>query len=104
MRILVVEDEDEIAEFMLRGLREEGFVVDRAADRDTAWHALTTGKWDAVLLDLSLAGADGLELLRRLRRTDPITPVVVVTARATVEARVLGLDAGADDYLCKPFA
>ena len=55
MRILVVEDEDEIAEFMLRGLREEGFVVDRAADRDTAWHALTTGKWDAVLLDLSLA-------------------------------------------------
>jgi two-component system, OmpR family, copper resistance phosphate regulon response regulator CusR len=104
LRILVVEDEEEIADFVVRGLREEGFVVDRAADGDSGWHAMRTGRWDAVLLDWSLPGPDGIELLRRLRRADRTTPVLFLTARDTVEERVRGLDAGADDYLCKPFA
>src|SRR5262245_4310045 len=104
LRILLVEDEEEIADFVVRGLREEGFVVDRAADGDAGWHAIRTGRWDVVLLDWSLPGPDGLELLRRLRRADRATPVLFLTARDTVDERVRGLDAGADDYLCKPFA
>jgi two-component system copper resistance phosphate regulon response regulator CusR len=78
LRILLVEDEEEIADFVVRGLREEGFVVDRAADGDSGWHAMRTGRWDAVLLDWSLPGPDGLELLRRLRRADRTTPVPTI--------------------------
>ena len=103
-RILVIEDEDEIADFLLRGLREEGFTVERAADGGEGWHYLTTGKWDAVLLDWWLPGTDGLALLRRFRQTDHDTPVLLLTARDAVSDRVRGLDGGADDYLCKPFA
>src|SRR5713101_716425 len=65
VRILVVEDEDEIADFLVRGLREEGFTVERANDGDEAWYALQTGSWDVVLLDWCLPGPDGLDLLRR---------------------------------------
>ena len=104
IRILVVEDEDPIADFVVRGLREEGFTVERAADGDSAWHALSGGGWDVVLLDWWLPGPDGLTLLRRLRQTDRSTPVLFLTARDAVSDRVRGLDGGADDYLCKPFA
>jgi two-component system copper resistance phosphate regulon response regulator CusR len=104
IRILVVEDEAPIADFVARGLREEGFTVEQAADGDSAWHALETGGWDVVLLDWWLPGADGLALLRRLRQADRTTPVLFLTARDAVSDRVRGLDAGADDYLCKPFA
>jgi DNA-binding response OmpR family regulator len=104
IRILVVEDEDQIADFVVRGLREEGYTVERAADGDSAWHALTGGGWDVVLLDWWLPGADGLALLRRLRQADRSTPVLFLTARDAVSDRVRGLDGGADDYLCKPFA
>ena len=104
IRLLVVEDEADIADFVVRGLREEGFVVEHAADGDTAWHLLRTSPWDVVLLDWWLPGPDGLELLRRLRRADRATPVLFLTARDAVSDRVRGLDAGADDYLCKPFA
>jgi len=103
-RILVVEDEDEIADFLVRGLREEGFSVERAADGEEGWHHLKTADWDAVVLDWWLPGSDGLSLLRRLRQTGNQTPVLMLTARDAVSDRVRGLDAGADDYLPKPFS
>ncbi len=104
IRILVVEDEEPIADFLVRGLREEGFTVERAADGDEGWHALQTVCWDVVLLDWWLPGADGLTLLRRYRQAGGTTPVLFLTARDAVSDRVRGLDNGADDYLCKPFA
>jgi two-component system copper resistance phosphate regulon response regulator CusR len=104
IRILVVEDEARIADFLVRGLREEGFTVEHAADGESAWHALRGGGWDLVLLDWSLPGPDGLTLLRQLRLQDRITPVLFLTARDAVPDRVRALDTGADDYLCKPFA
>jgi two-component system copper resistance phosphate regulon response regulator CusR len=104
VRILVIEDEAAIADFLVRGLREEGFTVEHAAEGTSAWHALQTGPWDVVLLDWWLPEMDGLTLLRRLRLKDRTTPVLFLTARDAVSDRVRGLDAGADDYLCKPFA
>jgi len=103
-RILVVEDEDEIADFVVRGLREEGYAVERAADGEDGWHRLRTAAWDVVLLDWWLPGTDGLALLRRFRQAGHATPVLMLTARDAVTDRVRGLDCGADDYLCKPFA
>ena len=104
IRILLIEDEIEIADFLLRGLREEGFTVERAADGAEGWHYLTSSIWDVVLLDWWLPGMDGLALLRRFRQAKHKTPVLFLTARDAVSDRVRGLDSGADDYLCKPFA
>ncbi len=104
IHVLVVEDETAIAEFVVRGLREEGFTVEQSGDAITAWQALHGRSWDVVLLDWCLPGPDGLSLLRRFREIDQNTPVLFLTARDTVSERVRGLDAGADDYLCKPFA
>jgi two-component system copper resistance phosphate regulon response regulator CusR len=104
IRILLIEDEDEIADFLVRGLREEGFAVERAADGDEGWHHLKTGHWDVVLLDWWLPVVDGLSLLQRYRQVGHTAPVLFLTARDAVSDRVRGLDGGADDYLCKPFA
>src|SRR5262249_35231946 len=104
IRILVVEDEAAIADFLVRGLREEGFTVEHAADGDAAWQALRGPAWDLVVLDWWLPGPDGLTLLRRYREQGGEAPVLFRTARDAVSDRVRGLDAGADDYLCKPFA
>lgn len=104
IRVLLVEDEDAIGDFVVRGLREEGFTVEWAATGDDGWHRLAGGGWDVVLLDWWLPGPDGLTLLRRLRQAGAATPVLMLTARDAVPDRVRGLDAGADDYLCKPFA
>jgi two-component system copper resistance phosphate regulon response regulator CusR len=104
IRILVIEDEAEIADFLTRGLREEGFTVEHAADGHEGWHRLRSESWDVVLLDWWLPGADGLTILRRLRQAGGMTPVLLLTARDAISDRVRGLDAGADDYLCKPFA
>src|SRR4051794_40224414 len=101
IRILVVEDEAEIADFLVRGLREEGFKVEHADHGDLAWQALRAGNWDLVLLDWWLPGQDGLSLLRRFRQADRATPVLFLTARDAVSERVRGLESGADDYLCK---
>lgn len=103
-RILVIEDEARIADFLVRGLREEGYQVEHAADGPSGWVALQHGTWDLVLFDWWLPGEDGISLLRRFRAKDRKTPVLFLTARDGVGERVEGLDAGADDYLCKPFA
>ncbi len=104
IRILVVEDEAEIADFLVRGLREEGFTVEHVPDGDSATHRLRTAEWDLVLLDWSLPVGSGLAVLRRHRGEGGAVPVLFLTARDAVADRVRGLDAGADDYLCKPFA
>ncbi len=104
VRVLVIEDEDEIADYLLRGLREEGYTVERATDGAEGRHYLKNGPWDVVLLDWWLPGMDGLTLLKQFRQTDPLTPVIMLTAKDAVNDRVRGLDGGANDYLCKPFA
>src|SRR4051812_48006103 len=103
-RILFVEDDAEIAEFVAQGLREEGFLVEQARDGHGGAHALATSTWDLVILDWWLPGPDGYALLRTFREAGKTTPVIFLTARDAVEQRVEGLNAGADDYLCKPFA
>jgi two-component system, OmpR family, copper resistance phosphate regulon response regulator CusR len=104
IRVLVVEDEAAIADFLIRGLREEGYAVEHAADGGTAWTMLRAGEWDLVILDWWLPEQDGLTLLQRFRQVSRHTPVLFLTARDAVSDRVRGLDAGADDYLAKPFA
>jgi DNA-binding response OmpR family regulator len=104
IRILVVEDEAVIADFLVRGLREEGYAVEHASRGEAAWDSLRSGEWDLVLLDWWLPDQDGLIVLRRFRQMDRHTPVLFLTARDSVSDRVRGLDGGADDYLTKPFA
>jgi two-component system copper resistance phosphate regulon response regulator CusR len=104
IRILVIEDEPGIADFLTRGLREEGYTVEHASNGIDGWHRLQSESWDLVLLDWWLPGLDGLTILRRFRQAGRTTPVLLLTARDSVTDRVRGLDSGADDYLCKPFA
>lgn len=104
MRLLVVEDNDDLSRLLIRGLEQAGFDVDWAPDGEGADLALESIRYAAVVLDRGLPEGDGLEVVRRLRaRRDP-TPVLVLTARGGVDDRVAGLQAGADDYLLKPFA
>ena len=103
MRILLVEDDVMIAEGVQTMLRAEGYIVDVAADGKLADAALSTEHFDLVLLDLGLPGMDGVEVLRRLRTHGKKLPVIITTARDAVEDRIKGLDAGADDYIVKPF-
>ncbi len=104
MRVLVVEDEVKMAGLIRRGLREEGMAADVASKGvDALWMAGST-EYDAIVLDVMMPGLDGLETCRRLRADGVFTPVLMLTARDAVEDRVDGLDAGADDYLTKPFA
>ncbi|HTN02053.1 MAG TPA: response regulator transcription factor [Planctomycetaceae bacterium] len=103
-RILLIEDEPEIAGFILRGLREEGYVVEHESNGVDGLAALTQQVWDAVILDWRLPGQDGLAVLKEYRQRDRQTPVLFLTARDSVLDRVTGLNGGADDYLCKPFA
>ena len=103
MRILLVEDDDMLGEAVRDGLRQEGYVVDWVRNGGAALAALSTSSFSALVLDLGLPDSDGLGLLRRLRQNGQATPVVIVTARDRVSDRIGGLDAGADDYLIKPF-
>jgi DNA-binding response OmpR family regulator len=103
-RVLLVEDDASLARSIVDGLTEEGFAVGHAADGDAAVRALRAGDWDLVILDWWLPGTDGLEVLEGHRREGGNTPVLFLTARDAVSDRVRGLDEGADDYLCKPFA
>jgi DNA-binding response OmpR family regulator len=100
----VVEDESRIASFVAKGLATNGYLVDRAATGAAALDAVADQAPDLVILDLGLPDMDGLEVLRRLRAEGHEPPVIVLTARGTVDERVKGLDVGADDYLAKPFA
>ena len=102
--ILVVEDEQRLARLIKRVLEEEGHVVDLAGDGDQGLEIGTAGAFDAIVLDVLLPGIEGFEVCRRLRKQGIQTPVLMLTARGAVEDRVTGLDAGADDYLTKPFA
>jgi DNA-binding response OmpR family regulator len=104
MRVLVVEDDDAIRSFLVRGLTEEGFAVDQAADGDEARFKAADPAYDLLVLDLILPGVNGLTVLQELRAQGRTVPVLVLTARDAVSDRIRGLDSGADDYLVKPFA
>lgn len=103
MRLLLVEDQEELAEWLAKALRQGGHAVDVMGRGDHADHLLLTQPYDLLILDLSLPGLDGLEVLRRLRARGSGLPVLILTARGSTEERVRGLNMGADDYLAKPF-
>jgi two-component system, OmpR family, response regulator len=104
MRALLVEDDDTIAKFVERGLREAGFAVDWFADGEAGFQAAIAQSYDAAIVDLMLPKRDGLSLIDALRRRGVETPVLILSARRSVDDRVKGLQAGGDDYLTKPFA
>jgi two-component system, OmpR family, copper resistance phosphate regulon response regulator CusR len=104
MRILVVEDEKKVASFIKKGLEEEGYAVDVAADGEEGLSMALACVHDLIILDIRLPKMDGLRVLQALRQDRVAAPVLLLTVRATIEDKVLGLDAGADDYLTKPFA
>jgi len=104
MRLLVVEDDDTIAEFVGKGLGQEGFAVDRAANGIEGLRLARSGGYDVAIVDVMLPGLDGLSLVAALRRAGVQTPVLFLSARRSVDDRVQGLQSGGDDYLVKPFA
>jgi two-component system OmpR family response regulator len=104
MRILVVEDDNKIASFVVKGLKQAGFAVDRCADGEEALVLAETTAYDAAIVDIMLPKLDGLSLVQRLRGRKIRTPVIFLSAKASVDDRVRGLQAGGDDYLTKPFA
>lgn len=104
MRLLIVEDDDRLADVLRRGLHEQGHVVDVAGDGASGGMLASDGDYDAIVLDLNLPQKDGLEVLRALRNQGIATPIVIATSRDETDDVVAGLDAGADDYIRKPFA
>ncbi|MCG3204682.1 MAG: Transcriptional activator protein CopR [Elusimicrobia bacterium] len=104
MKILVVEDDKKIAQFLLKGLKEEGYVTHWVQDGDSALQNATQEEWDVLVLDRMLPKRDGLTLCREIRQKGNRVPILILSARSTIENRVEGLDAGADDYLPKPFS
>ncbi len=104
MRLLVVEDEKKVSSFIKKGLEEEGYAVDVINDGEEGLYMALDGVHDLIILDIQLPKMDGLQILQELRNQKIATPVLLLTVRATIEDKVLGLDSGADDYLTKPFA
>jgi two-component system, OmpR family, response regulator len=104
MRALLVEDDRTIADFVARGLKEAGFAVDHAPDGDSGLQLASSGTYDVAIIDVMLPGLDGVSLIKELRRRGVTTPVLILSAKQTVDDRVTGLEAGGDDYLIKPFA
>jgi len=104
MRILVVEDDEKIASFIVNGFKQSGFAVDTAANGEDALSLCAVATYDAIVLDIMLPKLDGLSVIRRVRHNKSIVPVLLLSAMASVDNRVAGLQAGADDYLTKPFA
>jgi len=104
MRILVVEDDNKIASFVVKGLKQAGYAVDRCADGEEALALTATTAYDAAIVDIMLPKLDGLSLIQRLRARKSSVPVIILSARATLDDRIRGLQAGGDDYLTKPFA
>lgn len=103
MRILVIEDEQHISRFIKSGLESAGFGVDTCPDGDEGYHLATTQQYDVIVLDIMLPGRDGLSILANLREAKNAVPVILLTARTTLDERLKGLNLGADDYLTKPF-
>jgi len=104
MRILVIEDEKHIADFVKQGLKEEGYSVDVAYDGEKGYFLAGTEEYDAIVLDLMIPKIDGVTLCKKLRQDKISTPVLMLTAKDSVDDKVKGLDSGAEDYLTKPFA
>jgi two-component system copper resistance phosphate regulon response regulator CusR len=104
MRILLVEDDRRIARFVAKGLREQAYAVDVAGDGDDAFYKVSINDYDAVILDVMIPVRDGFQVCRDMRSAGIAVPVIMLTARDTVQDRITGLDSGADDYLIKPFA
>jgi two-component system OmpR family response regulator len=104
MRLLLVEDDDKIAAFIVKGLRAEGFAVDHAVDGENGLHLALTEPYDTAIIDIMLPKLDGLKLIERMRREKVKTPVIILSAKGSVDDRVKGLQTGGDDYLTKPFA
>jgi DNA-binding response OmpR family regulator len=103
MRILVVEDDIQLAEMLTEALSDRQYAVDVAEDGEAAWHCINTLEYDLIVLDLTLPKLDGVTLCQKLRQRDAALPVLMLTARDTVADKIVGLDAGADDYVIKPF-
>jgi len=103
MRILVIEDEKKIADFIKRGLKEEGYAIDVAYDGENGFFLAKTNEYDLILLDLMVPKIDGLSLCKKLKSEKVSAPVIMLTAKDAVKDKVAGLDSGADDYLTKPF-
>ncbi len=104
MRLLVVEDDPRLQDVVVRGLREEGYAVDAVGEGEGALYMLSINPYDALVLDVMIPRVDGFEVCRRVRAGGSPLPILMLTARDAVDDRILGLDAGADDYLTKPFA
>ncbi len=104
MRALLIEDDLTIAEFVARGLREAAFAVEHAVDGESGLHLASSAPYDVAIIDLMLPVRDGLSVIRELRQRQVTTPVLILSAKHTVDDRVIGLEAGGDDYLTKPFA
>jgi two-component system OmpR family response regulator len=104
MRVLVAEDDQKIASFVVKGLKESGFAVDHAADGEDGLHLAMTEPYDVAVIDIMLPKLDGLGLIDQLRSRKIDTPVIILSAKRSVDDRVKGLQAGSDDYLTKPFA
>jgi len=104
MRLLLVEDDPKIASFILKGMKAEGYAVDHAADGQEGLHLAVTEPYDAVIVDVMLPKLDGLSLIERMRKDKVNTPVIILSAKGSVDDRVKGLQVGGDDYLPKPFA
>lgn len=104
MRILLVEDDRRIAGFVAKGLREQAYAVDVVSEGDAAVYKLSINAYDAVILDVMIPGRDGFQVCREVRKMGIAVPLIMLTARDTVQDRITGLDSGADDYLTKPFA
>ena len=104
MKVLVVEDDNELAEILRRGLEEQLYSVQIASDGETGRHYALTEDFDVILLDLMLPEVDGVTICKDLRAQGRLTPVIMLTARDRIDDRILGLDAGADDYVVKPFS
>src|SRR4029434_1107200 len=104
MRILLVEDDAKIASFVEKGLRAAGYAVDHAADGETGLHLALTEPYDAAVVDIMLPKLDGLSLIDQMRKEKINTPVIILSAKGSVDDRVKGLQTGSDDYMTKPFA
>ncbi|MBV9913661.1 MAG: response regulator transcription factor, partial [Sinobacteraceae bacterium] len=104
MRILIVEDEQKLSDLIVRALQAERYAVDAAADGTSGWQMAEAFEYDLIILDLMLPGLDGTEVLQRVRRKNSTVPILILTAQDATSAKVRNFEAGADDYLTKPFA